>query len=298
VATAGNAQASVVFNVPLSNGGATIAGYTVTSSPGGFTATGASSPIVVTGLSNGTAYTFTVVATNAAGNSSASSPSLQVTPFGCGTSTVTFTYNGASVTYGTVTGANSKCWLDRNLGATRVAQSSTDHLAYGDLFQWGRGADGHQRITWTNATTGTAVNSTTATLSTTDTPGNALFITNGASPNDWRSGQNVNLWQGVSGTNNPCPSGYRLPTDAELDAERASWSSQNATGAFASPLKLPMSGYRIYSFGSLSSVGTDGFYWSSTVSGTNSLNLYFGSSSAGMNTSYRASGFSVRCLKD
>jgi hypothetical protein len=298
VATAGNAQASVVFNVPLSNGGATIAGYTVTSSPGGFTATGASSPIVVTGLSNGTAYTFTVVATNAAGNSSASSPSLQVTPFGCGTSTVTFTYNGASVTYGTVTGANSKCWLDRNLGATRVAQSSTDHLAYGDLFQWGRGADGHQRITWTNATTGTAVNSTTATLSTTDTPGNNLFITNSTSPFDWRSSQNDNLWQGVSGTNNPCPSGYRLPTDPELDAERASWSSQNAAGAFASPLKLPVSGSRNDSNGSLYDVGTYGFYWGSTVSGANSRSRYFGSSDAFMGTSSRAFGFSVRCLKD
>jgi hypothetical protein len=186
------------------------------------------------------------------------------------------------------------------LGATQVATGSTDHLAYGDLFQWGRGADGHQLITWTNTTTGTVVNGTTATLSTTDTPGNALFITNGTAPYDWRSGQNVNLWQGVSGTNNPCPSGYRLPTETELEAERTSWTGgDNAAGAFASPLKLPMSGIRSSSDGSLLGVGVHGFYWSSTVSGTRSRFLYFRSiDSAHMSIDYRASGFAVRCLKD
>jgi hypothetical protein len=37
-----------------------------------------------------------------------------------------------------------KTWMDRNLGASRVATDSTDALAYGDLYQWGRFADGHQ----------------------------------------------------------------------------------------------------------------------------------------------------------
>ena len=81
VATAGNAQASVAFTAPASNGGSAITGYTVTSSPGGLTATGTSSPKVVTGLTNGTAYTFTVLATNAIGNSVASVASGAVTPF-------------------------------------------------------------------------------------------------------------------------------------------------------------------------------------------------------------------------
>ena len=80
VATAGNAQASVTFTAPVSDGGSTIMGYTVTSSPDNRTATGASSPLVVTGLTNGTAYTFSVVATNAAGNSVASAASAAVTP--------------------------------------------------------------------------------------------------------------------------------------------------------------------------------------------------------------------------
>jgi hypothetical protein len=59
-----------------------------------------------------------------------------------------------------------KVWMDRNLGATRQAQSSTDYLAYGDLYQWGRNPDGHEKITWTSSTTGTPVNGTTSTLAT------------------------------------------------------------------------------------------------------------------------------------
>ena len=79
-ATAGVTQASVSFTAPAFTGGASITGYTVTSSPGGLTGTGASSPITVTGLTNNTAYTFTVAATNSAGTGSASSASNSVTP--------------------------------------------------------------------------------------------------------------------------------------------------------------------------------------------------------------------------
>jgi hypothetical protein len=83
-ATAGNGQATVSWTAPPSNGGSPITGYTVTSSPGGKTATVSVSATsaVVTGLSNGTSYTFTVTATNAVGTGPASSPSNAVTPSG------------------------------------------------------------------------------------------------------------------------------------------------------------------------------------------------------------------------
>ncbi|WP_414647019.1 autotransporter domain-containing protein [Comamonas sp. UBA7840] len=79
-ATAGDRQALVSFTAPAFNGGASITGYTVTSSPGGFTGSGSSSPIAVAGLTNGTAYTFTVTATNSAGTGAASAASNSVTP--------------------------------------------------------------------------------------------------------------------------------------------------------------------------------------------------------------------------
>lgn len=80
VAVAGNAEATVTFDAPVSDGGATITSYTVTSSPGSLTATGSASPLTVTGLTNGTPYTFTVTATNTAGTGSASTASNSVTP--------------------------------------------------------------------------------------------------------------------------------------------------------------------------------------------------------------------------
>ncbi|MFZ7336941.1 autotransporter domain-containing protein [Comamonas jiangduensis] len=79
-ATVGDGQASVSFTPPASNGGSSITGYTVTSNPGGFTEPGTASPIIVTGLANGTAYTFTVTATNSAGTGAASGASNSVTP--------------------------------------------------------------------------------------------------------------------------------------------------------------------------------------------------------------------------
>jgi hypothetical protein len=79
-AGAGDGQATVSFEAPGSNGGAQITSYTVTSSPGGLTATGAGSPITVTGLANGTMYTFTVTATNSAGTGLTSAASNPVTP--------------------------------------------------------------------------------------------------------------------------------------------------------------------------------------------------------------------------
>jgi hypothetical protein len=302
--TSGTAASGVSSAVPYTGGnGATHSGQTVTStgvtgltatlSAGTFASGSGSLTYNITGTpaSSGTA-TF---ALNIGGQTCSLTRTVN---FICSTSTVTFNYNGASVTYGTVTGANSTCWLDRNLGATQVATSSADYLAYGDLFQWGRGADGHQLITWTSATTVTAVNGTTETLSSSDTPGNALFITNNTDPLDWRSPKNDNLWQGVSGTNNPCPSGYRLPTKTELDAELSSWSTPNAAGAFASPLKLPLGVRRAKLDGSFPDPNLDGYYWSSTVSGTNSYFLNFNTGAGEVYPVVRAFGFSVRCIKD
>ncbi len=79
-ATAGNAEATVSWTAPSDNGGSPVTGYTATSAPDGQICTTSETSCTVTGLSNGTEYTFTVVATNAAGNSAPSAASNAVTP--------------------------------------------------------------------------------------------------------------------------------------------------------------------------------------------------------------------------
>ncbi|MCG2420485.1 hypothetical protein K8089_15795 [Aequorivita sp. F47161] len=232
-----------------------------------------------TGLICGTEYFYRLRASNNTGT-------------GTNSNIIATETNACSGGIGTVINPTTgKTWLDRNLGAAQVATSSNDPDSYGDLYQWGRGTDGHEKRT----------SATTTTLSSTDTPGHGDFIINGDSPFDWHVPQNDNLWQGVNGVNNPCPSGYRLPTETEWEAERGSWASNNAAGAYGSPLKLPVAGQRKYSDGTFSGVGTSGSYWSSTLSneagGIYSRFLNF-RTSAYVISSHRATGDSVRCIQD
>jgi uncharacterized repeat protein (TIGR03803 family) len=106
-AAAGIAQAAVSFSPPA--GGPPVSSYTVTSNPGGITATGAGSPIIVQNLINGTAYTFTVTATNTIGTGPPSSPSNSVTPYAAPPSYIAAlagTWNANFI----VSGADAPAW--------------------------------------------------------------------------------------------------------------------------------------------------------------------------------------------
>lgn len=183
--------------------------------------------------------------------------------------------------------ATGKTWMDRNLGASRKANSITDAGAYGDLYQWGRRADGHQCRN----------SQTTDALSFTEQPDHGLFITPSGMPYNWLVSQNTNLWQGTSGVNNPCPQGFRVPTAAEMEQEFKSWSEPGLVGGFASPLKWVAGGIRGFN-GSLTVVGSSGVYWTSSPEGaSNSTLMLAGSNNANLNVLNRGYGFSVRCLK-
>jgi uncharacterized protein (TIGR02145 family) len=287
VATLGNAQASVAFTPPTSNGGSAITGYTVTSTPGGYTATGASSPIIVTGLTNETSYTFTVIAINAVGNSVASVASGAVTPTAC----------FANVS-GTV-----KRFMCYNLGVTG-SQDPLSHQGganYGALYQWGRQTDGHEV-----RTSATQAGPQAAAVA-------SKFITNG-SPYDWISPQDGTRWLDASKTaNDPCPSGFRVPTQAQWGglfrngttsgapntATRNTWTWTGNGFTVGANLFLPAAGTRYVSDASLNSVGTNGYYWSSTVSGTFAYYLNFTSGNVYPGSILnRGLGSSVRCISE
>lgn len=197
--------------------------------------------------------------------------------------------------------SSGECWLDRNLGASSTAVSSTDFDAYGSLYQWGRQGDGHELVTWTSGTTGTPVNTTTIPGPVSSPSPGVGFVT---FDGNWYNGTTPDpndLWkQDGTGINNPCPAGYRIPTQAEMHAEFTSWgSNNNATGAMTSPLKLPMVGYLNRTSGAPLQTGVHGRYWSSTISGADARYLQFRNlNDAGMSTFLRGHACSVRCLKN
>ena len=201
------------------------------------------------------------------------------------------THNGTS--YGTVTSPyTGKVWLDRNLGASKVCSSSTDTQCYGDYYQWGRGYDGHQEST----------SATTATLATDVNAAGSSFIKSTASPYDWASVDGVGTirtanWSATDGSS-VCPTGFRVPTLAELKAETLDNGVTDSATAFSNFLKLPSAGGRNNGSGTLYGQGSWGNVWTSSVNGSSSHGIYFGSSGAYTVSSGRAYGYTVRCLRD
>jgi hypothetical protein len=210
--------------------------------------------------------------------------------------------------YTPIVAEDGNIWLNNNLGAhyaninhasfnpAQQATSSTDHLAYGSKIQWGRKADGHELMTYTNSTTGSAVNGTSSTNS--NAPANALFILEPNSPYDWRVTQDGTLWATAASANNPCPVGFRVPTETETNTLFTAASITNKATAASSTLKFTVPGYHSSSNGTLVDVGSGGYYWSSTVSGIYASCRYFNSAGTITSSNIRSYGSTVRCIKN
>jgi hypothetical protein len=181
--------------------------------------------------------------------------------------------------------------MDRNLGAKQAATSTTDADAFGDLYQWGRFADGHQ----------CRDSKVRATQSTTDSPNHPDFITppydfdddefiNGNSWIEGWSGDKFDRWQGVDGVNNPCPIGFRVPSDKELEDDLVF-------------LNLPLAGYRGAIFGTIDISAN--FYFTSSRRVQNNrftdpiaIRLFSSGQTPSKGHQNASNGFSIRCIKD
>lgn len=129
-ATGGNASADVTFTAPANVGGSAISAYYAVSNPGQVTVSGTSSPISVTGLTNGQAYTFTVWALNTYGPSPYSAASGSVTPnayayFGGGALTGNRTTSVQRVAFGTSGNAASFASLTQARNYIGACSSAT-----------------------------------------------------------------------------------------------------------------------------------------------------------------------------
>ena len=194
-----------------------------------------------------------------------------------------------------ITSSTGRVWMDRNLGASRVATSKTDTEARGSLFQWCRNADGHELRTSSIVDTVSTVTTTTSGYWINGSGWLSLDITLN-SGNLW--------WDGTStpGVNNPCPVGFHVPTYTEFAVEQ---NARTYTYWYAD-LKFVDTGNRLYS-GSLNTFTASGIYWSSTISNASTtsspgnawyLSLYETSPYVSIQNYMPGYGFAVRCIRD
>ncbi|NDV47445.1 hypothetical protein D0T49_10345, partial [Paludibacter sp. 221] len=187
---------------------------------------------------------------------------------------------------------------------------------YGDLYQWGRKTDGHEKRASTASTTTAPVAGLTA--------GTNTFLKIAAYPYNWTSAPTADLnWRNQkNATYDPCPTGWRVPAQGEWSdifrggsapgakstavANIWEWYSTGGTNGYeikpdgeTTTLFLPAAGNRSHYNGEFYSVGSHGIYWSGSLSSAYSLNLYFNASNVSPATQYsRSHGLSVRCISE
>jgi len=217
--------------------------YSLTIGAGTGTFTG-----TLTGLTSGTMYYVRAFAINNAGISYGQEISFT-------TSTVVISpYTG-------------KTWMDRNLGASRAAISTSDAASFGDLYQWGRANDGGALRTAPIVATQLTDISIRST--------NYISVNPWTSQSDWNtktgSVWNVQPWNDTDGgVNNPCPNGFRVPSTSEWTAElngminaglitNSNTATNIASGAFSSFLKIPLAG--VYENGTTTLITSKTVFW-------------------------------------
>ena len=200
-----------------------------------------------------------------------------------------------------IDGKDGKKWLDRNVGADNVCQSSNEDSCMGYLFQWGRFADGHQHRT-----------SAVKNVNPVDPNFKSVYFEEASSgPQDWLTAtgdETVNgevavrteNWKSLT-VNTVCPSGWFVPSEADLTKLLADESIADAASAFSSNLKFSLNGRRS-SLGTLEASSRIGYYWTSDITlpakpGTLSRAMIINNNRIELGANYRSEAMGVRCIK-
>jgi uncharacterized protein (TIGR02145 family) len=132
---------------------------------------------------------------------------------------------------------------------------------------------------------------------------NPLVNSNGEYVWGWNAGDGE-VWEKA---NNPCPAGYRIPTEAELKSLNSAgsvWKTVNGVkgrtfGKGNDTIFLPAAGRREYNAGTLEGENYGGLYWSSTMQyGVYARFMEFVSNDVLWKGLYKDYGHSCRCVKE
>lgn len=232
------------------------------------------------------------------------------------------------ITYKTVRLGDGSVWLQQNLGSSRVATAVDDAQSYGDLYQWGRWTDGHEKRMPVFSRTITAAepnpNNPAGLIKQWGANVNPYYYHssntwwyssttqfNGANLTDTWSAASPALATATNGCD-PCRlllgSTWRLPTQPEYigllnNSFVTGTAISNLNSGFNSHLKFSAGGYRDRFSTSIGDIGSNGYYWTSTAISANNSQVYYlrlGTiiNSYSLTGDWRGYGYSIRCKKD